>query len=593
MATIKVSTFAGMIPALNETVLPDNNAALARDAFLYSGAVQGFAELKTLRNLANPSYATVYRIPNNYLDAAHLTEAAWMEFIPQYADVVRTAVVGDTYERFYWAQPGSVPYYNTKTRIVAGNTGANAPFYLGIPTPAYTPTLSVAGGSGTTATRAYVVTYLSAYGEEGPPSPAITVTGFINGTWNLGVTALIDANRNITKQRIYRTVTSSQGVTTYFLVAEVNNTTATYGDVLSDTTISANQQLQSLTWSGPPSDLVGWVSMPNGIIAGWRGKEIWFCEPYRPHAWPSSYALSTEYNIVGLGVYGTTLVVCTEGFPTAITGINPASMTMAKVSTFEPCMSRGSVVSAPEGVYYASPNGLILAGQGQFVNITKSYITKDKWQELLKVATLRAVHLGSGWLAFGGIRAGCFESTAFNTSAFEQTDYTGAYQGLFVDPSNQNAITTMSSSLPITNVQTDPWSGEIFVIVDGKVKWFDFQSIDRVSLPYLWRSKQFQGNKIDNFSAVKVYFHIPPGITWTPTGARNNALVQTLGANQYGLFRFYADSKLIATREIRTSGEMFRLPSGFKASYWQFEIEARVHVTSVQMATSAKELASV
>lgn len=516
-----------------------------------------------------------------------------MEFIPEYADVVRTSVVGDTYERFYWAQPGSVPLYNTKTRIVAGNSGANAPFYLGIPTPGYTPTLSVAGGSGTNVTRAYVVTYVSAYGEEGPPSPAVTVTGFSNGTWNLGVTAYTDANRNITKQRIYRTITSSQGLTTYFQVAEVNNTTATYADTATDTTVSANQQLQSTLWSGPPSDLEGWVSMPNGIIAGWREKEVWFCEPYRPHAWPSSYALSTEFNIVGMGVYGQTLIVCTEGFPTAITGINPASMTMAKVSTFEPCMSRGSIVSAPEGVYYASPNGLILAAQGLFTNVTKKYITKDRWQDLLNLPTLRAAHVGSGWLAFGGVRSGCFQSTAFYTSAFEQTDYTGSYQGLFVDPSSGNAITTMSSSLPVTNVQSDPWSGEVFFLVDGKVKWFDFQSINRVSAPYLWRSKQFQGNKIDNFSAVKVYFQVPQGITWTPSGARNNTLVQTLGAGQYGLFRIYADGDLIATREIRTSGEMFRLPSGFKANFWQFEIEARVNVTSVQLATSAKELANV
>jgi len=92
---------------------------------------------------------------------------------------------------------------------------------------------------------------------------------------------------------------------------------------------------------------------------------------------------------------------------------------------------------------------------------------------------------------------------------------------------------------------------------------------------------------------VKVYFHVPAGITWTPESARNNTLVQSLASDQYGLLRIYADDELVATREIRTSGEMFRLPSGFKASFWQFEIEARVHVTNVQLATSAKELAGV
>jgi hypothetical protein len=35
------------------------------------------------------------------------------------------------------------------------------------------------------------------------------------------------------------------------------------------------------------------------------------------------------------------------------------------------------------------------------------------------------------------------------------------------------------------------------------------------------------------------------------------------------------------------------LPSGFKADYWQIEITSKVIMSSLQMATSAKELASV
>lgn len=638
MATIKISRFQGMLPALNDTVLPENNAALAQDAFVYSGAIQGFAEFKEIYSLENITAKAVYRIPRNFLDADHLAEAYWMEFVQPYTDVIRTSVVGDTYERYYWAAPFETPKYNTKTRIISkfysvATTGASTArsyaeglgatsasptnnyrhaaglsdgrstaisysnggnaWTLGIPAPTYTPTLSVAGGSGTTTTRSYVVTYLSAYGEEGPPSLPITVTGYVSGTWNLGVTGLVDTSRNILKQRIYRTITGSSGLTNYFLVAEVSNVTATYADTASDTTVSANQQIQSTTWFPPPSDLLGWAAMPNGIIAAWRGKEIWFCEPYRPHAWPPQYALTVEFDVVGLGVYGQTLIVCTQGFPYAVTGINPASMTMAKVSTLEPCMSRGSIVSAPEGVYYASPNGLILAAQGQFTNVTKQYITKDKWQELLVVATARAVHMGSGWLAFGGVRLGCFEETAFDPDAFEQDDYTGSYVGLFVDPANPNVTTRLVSERPVTTLSTDPWSGETLFIKDSKVLWFDFQSANRDAEPYLWRSKKFQASKQQNFEAVKVYFHIPPGVKAQPSGAVNNTLVQTLGVNQYGLVRFYADNRLVATRELRTSGQMFRLPSGFKAEFWQIEFEARVHITGVQMATSAKELASV
>lgn len=682
MATIKISRFQGMIPALNDTVLPDNNAAHARNAFLYSGAIQGFHEFKPLTTVV-AGQRTVFRFPNDYLDAEHLADAKWLPFSSEYTNVLRTSVAGDAYERYYWAAPDTVPKYNTKARILSrfynaeaaggangvataigissgstrprvgrasgrasatGFSGVSDPWTLGVPSPAYTPTVSVtplvvenyvvqsagsstaragvyalSNGSGTNnraaagistakaeslgytypadsrvTSRSYVVTWVTEYGEEGPPCTPAVVSGRSDGLWSLsGFTPPSYTDRNISKLRIYRTITSSQGVATYFQVAELSALETSYIDTKLDTVISANQQLQSTTWSGPPSDLEGWVAMPNGIIAGWRGKEVWFCEPYRPHAWPSQYALTTEYEIVGLGVYGQTLIVCTQGFPTAITGINPASMTMAKVSTFEPCMSRGSIVSAPEGVYYASPNGLILAAQGQFVNVTKNYMTKDKWQELLKISTARAVHNGSGYLSFGGVRPGCFEPTAFNNDAFEMDDFTGAYQGLFFDPTNPEATTTMYSAVPVTSLFTDPWSGETLFIRDNSVEWFDMQTTTRDAEPYIWRSKKFQASRVQNFEAVKVYFHIPVGVTAEPTGTVNNTLVQTLGVNQYGLMRVYADGRHVATRELRTSGQMFRLPSGFKNEFWQVEFEARVHITSVQMATSAKELASV
>lgn len=67
----------------------------------------------------------------------------------------------------------------------------------------------------------------------------------------------------------------------------------------------------------------------------------------------------------------------------------------------------------------------------------------------------------------------------------------------------------------------------------------------------------------------------------------------TLSTQPFGVVRLYADGNLVFTRELLTSGEQFRLPSGFKAQFWQIEFEARVKIFSVQMATSAKELRNV
>jgi hypothetical protein len=108
----------------------------------------------------------------------------------------------------------------------------------------------------------------------------------------------------------------------------------------------------------------------------------------------------------------------------------------------------------------------------------------------------------------------------------------------------------------------------------------------------LWRSKIWQPQDKKNFAAMRVYFDVPP---WAPAQnpIRNTSEPQTLAADQYGLVRLYTDERLVMTRELRTSGELMRFPSGFKADFWQVEFEARVKIASFQMATSVKELMKV
>jgi hypothetical protein len=65
------------------------------------------------------------------------------------------------------------------------------------------------------------------------------------------------------------------------------------------------------------------------------------------------------------------------------------------------------------------------------------------------------------------------------------------------------------------------------------------------------------------------------------------------GVTDLGTIKVYADDRLVSTRQITQSGKQMRLPSGFKADYWQIEITSKVIMSSLQMATSAKELASV
>lgn len=467
-------------------------------------------------------------------------------------------------------------------------------------------------------TRSYVYTWVTEYGEESAPSPPAIVSGAQDGTWNLtsiGVPDPLDQGlivgsvRYITKTRIYRTVTSSNNVATFFLVTEIPCTTTSFVDSLTDDEVTQNALLESFAWTPPPDDLQGLTVMWNGMVAGFRENELWFCEPYRPHAWPASFVQTLEYPIIGLGVANQTLVACTAGNPVTINGSIPDNLTSAKIAKFEPCTSRGSILSSPNGVMFTSPNGLILCGQGGAINVTKDLLTHNKWDEYVgQNNRLRAAWLAEAYYAFGQAIPGVFDlfwisdpDTLSSISHLpdraepwvSHEDFRGTRSGIHIDPTNQRvAFNVLTSQGVVMNVQNDAWTSEVFIIRDGFVQWLEVDFRSHMVAPALWRSKIFQMPDKKNLGAMRVYFSATPELP-ALNPVRNVALTQTLAADQWGLCRVYADGRLILTRELRVSGELWRLPSGFLADFWQYEIETRLNVLSVQLASTAKELVSV
>jgi hypothetical protein len=726
-----------MVPAVDERLLPDVNGALSEDTWLYNGNAVGMAAPKLLKTLLT-STSKVYRIPNNFTDSFHLTDSTWMEFPHADTDVLRTQVVNDTFDRFYWMSPISEPRYAPLATIVAQAPSVTG-YLLGIPKPLGTLVAVPSGGaSATLKTVSYVQTFVSAYGEEGPPSNPVVVSSVkIDATVTLTLLAAdpldLGTNRNLTKKRIYRTVVSTSGVTTYFFVAEVTIATGSYADnaaVATDAVVSLNAELTSTNWSGPPSDLQGMVTLSNGMVVAFRQNELWFCEPYRMHAWPAQYVLVTEYPIVGLGVANQMLVVTTEGFAYTATGINPGSINLVKVPGLLPCTSRGSIVSTTRGVFFASPGGLVLVSSAGVVVATKELVRKDKWASLVATNTLRAAQLGDGYYGFGQARFGVFDVLSFDTAAFAQDDFSGARRGILIDPTSQSVAFNLQSSLdPVVNVQTDAWSGEVFVLTKNKLLWLDIGDEFQTRQTYTWRSKIYQVAEQKNLQAMKVFFNENPtypityvqdaqvpamtgavtsGVTMSgdnnvggfepwraasavqgdvwmspvggfphyitvefpaakkissydvgcpaaPVDPANAAKTWTLlGSNdgvnfvaldtqtnapffssgeirtyaiavgnqaaykyyrlsiaapqsgtqtgvhffqlyqpKLGIIRVYANDRLVMSRELVRSGEQWRMPSGFKADFWQFEIEAGVEIRSLQAASSAKELEGV
>lgn len=575
MGALKIEDFGGMQPALDVRLIPQNFAEDTSDTWLLKGTLQGWKTPKLIHS-APAGTKKVFRIPNVSTGAPDFSGSTWMNFTDPNTDVLKTPLTNDSFDRYYWASPSAEPKYNPLARIKAGST----PYTLGIQAPGSRPSVvpAVAVPIDTTITaevRVYVYTWISAYGEESAPSPPFTASGDPTSSWSitLDLPGTSDrAGRELSKTRLYRSVTGSDGNTQFYYVAEFPKEQGAYVDYAKDTDITSLGVLPSAGWSPPPADLQGLVAMPNGMMVGWTGKDLWFCEPYHPHAWPSSYTISVDYPIVGLGVFDQTLFVATTSFPYTATGTHPDSMSLSKIGAHEPCISRGSIVSTLDGVYYASQNGIVLANPGKVGVASEQVIRRTDWAALTDIYSLRAARYHQCYVAYP---TGGSTSKGLIFSLQEQRMY----------------LAKTTQNLAIVNFQEDLWTGELLLLTtDGSVYQLDPPD-DVALLPYTWKSKEFQFTRPLNLEAMKVYFKIPA--VGTPTLGTQTASPTVLADNMYGFVTVYVDGARKFSRELRASGEQWRLPSGFKGEVWQFEVSARVIVNSIQVAPTAKELNTV
>lgn len=582
MPLIRVENFGGMVPLQEARLLAPYHPADAVNCSVQSGALTCITALVPIHTLVDPTAKCVFRIPKAAPGIDNMEDSYWLEFPIADTWVVRnpqSGLVGGG--RFYWADGTNPPGYTTESRVIAGDPN----LILGIPSPETAPTVTPGAGSGPDVTRAYVYTWVSQYGEEGPPSPPTVATGPNDATWAITLTApTVDdtTGRALEKVRIYRTITSDQGVATFFFVTEQDISDTTFDDDIPDGTVALNDQLQSTNWLPPPENLKGLVNMPNGMIAGFAGNEIWFCEPYRPWAWPPQYVLGVESPIVGLGTQQQSLITCTTGWTYIATGIRPDAMALTKVANLEPCTAMGSIVSSPDGVLYTSVNGLIVCNAGVEVNGTANLVRKDQWPKFLYLPNLHATYINRSYLAFSSPNEGVFQEDAFQVElfaddplgAFETIDYSGTRDGALISLKDERlAYMRLQSDTPVDNVLSDVWTGETMILRDGVVEHVDLRE-NYPRLGYRWRSKVFQTPYKENWAAAKVFFDLPPG----PEPDRPT------------YFRFFADGRQVMERKLTKSGEQFRLPSGYKSDTVQFELDGQLIVFNVQIATSAREL---
>lgn len=605
MPFIKVEDFSGIIPRTGPTQLEANQAQRALNVKLQSRELRSWAEPILEYVPTTPGVQTIY-----YIDSPS-GQQYWLEWATD-VDMVPGPVADINEFRYYYTGDGAPKKTNYALATTSG-TGTrpfpDAWLYMGVPAPAAAPTLSASSSTAPTETRAYVYTDVSTFGtvkEESAPSPAQTVSvSTVAGTTVTvsGFSAAPTTGYNITHRRIYRTITGATNVV-YSFVAEIPIATTSYVDSL--TVAELGSELPSLYWTTPPAGMKGLVAMPNGILAAFEGNQIFFSEPYYPHAWPDIYALTVDYPIVGLGVYENTLVVLTTRFPYLISGVSPSSMTQQKLPIPQPCVSKKSIASDQYGVLYASPNGLVSIGSGTQDVVTVPLYTRDEWQALHPETIV---------------------GTIYNNM------YMGFYSPDFVSRtgfvlSRGDIPPLINLDFPARSLFVDRSTSDIYAInnVDNRVYQLDASTINFTT--FEWLSKKFVMPNPINFGAMKVQadFGFMDDLAAynayvAYVGALNIALftsnagnvdgqfntgyinqftfngsllldVPTLGTTRFINVILYADGVQIFQKDVLTQ-EPFRLPSLQKGYVYEIRISGNTPTRMVALASSIGELKQV
>jgi len=239
-----------------------------------------------------------------------------------------------------------------------------------------------------TETRAYVYTYANIYNEEGPPSDAVVATvktiSYLNQTYYSTVSVQVTfdgygAYVPINSARIYHTGTGSTSDYLYALSATGSSGKVTVSDTLTSAQLS--EALGYYDSYPPPIGLQGLMYLGNGILAAWKGTEMWFSDAYRPWSWPPSYVIVFKYAIVGALAHGSGALVTTLGKPAMVSGISPDAMSQMSLDIPMAGTSKWSILDAEGMVYYASNDGIVGINGGQLdMSLSERFFTRETWR---------------------------------------------------------------------------------------------------------------------------------------------------------------------------------------------------------------------
>lgn len=582
---IRLSGFMGENRALHPILLPENVGTASTNQKPGRGDLRPWKAPSTVATVPS-GRGTIHRMGRDVVSDSNY----WLSW-PGIVHVVVAPNASDTAERTYYSGGSAFsPKWTNTTMALASAPYPTSYRELGVPAPESACTLSttpiaavsagafvvgttytivtpgttdftligakdsvagtvftatgVGAGTGTAKengladTRYYVYTYVTDIGEESAPSPPSAALDCLStDTVTLNSLASPPSGAyGINRIRIYRTQTNSSGADFYFL-REIASTAISTTDDNRD----LGEVLPTTTWLPPPSDLSWLTGLWNGIMAGISGRSVRFCEAYTFYAWPLAYEiLPSNAQPVALASFGQTLVMLTNGNPSLITGSTPDAMDEQPVEFCQACISPPSAVGMGHGVAWSSPDGLAYIGAGGARMLTEGVMTRDDWQ-------------------------------ALNPSSIQGCMYERRYFGFYNDGTAKAFIYDFTNQQGMyfldfgcSALYLDDLQDALFTLDGINVQKFDSGAFKTVT----FKSKVTKLPKpTQAFSCAEVVADVYP-VT----------------------FKLYADGVLKHTQTV-TSNNPFRLPGGYYAQTYQFEVSGTSAIQGVAMAHSMQEIA--
>jgi hypothetical protein len=404
---------------------------------------------------------------------------------------------------------------------------------------------------------AYAVTFVNDWLEESAPSPALVLELEEGSSARLScVYSGFPDGRPLLGMNVYRTY----GATDAYILVNSSPIPAENDGVFRFTDHSEEPgnvtTLDTADWDPPNPNLHGLTYAGNGFFAGAVGKDLYFSEPYHPHAWP--YAMTFTHAIIGIEAIEGGLLVTTLAKPYVVYGTHPEEMAQQAINAEQAGLTQRALIRVEGNAVYASNDGLVSVSGGQASpKESQSLFTRQDWRGAYR-AVFRNLALGAHDGKIVGVVDPAYPAGVTNTQGFviRLDEAAGTYTRLEFPAQDARSL----------GLSLVPEVDAMYVCrEDGFAEYGAGEE-----LPFVWHSKEFSFPKPETFGAVGI--DCSAGV----------------------LVEIFCDRRLVYQKTIEAGGMYvggtFRLPSIPSHKRWSVRFSGTGKVVKFEMGSSFAEL---